>query len=66
MRTTLDIDPDLLDEVRRVTGIRTKKAAVEEGLRALLDQASRKRLAALHGAVREASAPYRRRLPAEE
>jgi len=61
MRTTLDIDTELLDEVRRVTGFKTKTEAIEAGLRALLAEVSRTRLAALHGKVREAEAPYRRR-----
>ena len=61
MRTTLDIDEELLDEVRRVTGYRTKTEAIEAGLRALLAEASRQRLAALQGKVSGAAAPYRRR-----
>jgi len=63
MRTTLNIDDDLLDEARRVTGIETKTALVEAGLRALLEKAARKRISALYGKVAEASAPYRRRSP---
>jgi Arc/MetJ family transcription regulator len=61
MRTTLDIDEELLDEVCRVAGFKTKTAAIEAGLRALLAEHSRLGLAALHGKVKEASAPYRRR-----
>ena len=61
MRTTLDIDNGLLEEVRRVMGFRTKTEAIEAGLRALLAAHSRQRLAALHGGVKEATAPYRRR-----
>jgi Arc/MetJ family transcription regulator len=36
VRTNIDIDQDLLDKVMEVTEIKTKKAAVEEGLRTLL------------------------------
>ncbi|MBM4321003.1 MAG: hypothetical protein FJ125_13890 [Deltaproteobacteria bacterium] len=46
MRTTLDLADDLLDEAMRVTGAPTKTAAVEMGLRALIEQAARRRLAA--------------------
>jgi Arc/MetJ family transcription regulator len=61
MRTTLNIDAELLEEVRRATGLRTKTAMVEAGLRALLEKAARQRLGALCGRISEASAPYRRR-----
>ena len=60
MRTTLNIDRALLDEARRVTGLRTKTAVVEAGLRALLERAARRRLAALQGQVPDAEAPRRR------
>ena len=33
MRTNIDIDDELLAETMRVTGARTKKAAVEEAMR---------------------------------
>jgi Arc/MetJ family transcription regulator len=61
MRTTLDLDGELLDRAMKETGAPTKKAAVEMGLRALLDQAARRRLAALRGKVPAATAPRRRR-----
>jgi Arc/MetJ family transcription regulator len=63
MRTTLNIDDDLIAEARRATGIRTKTELVEAGLRALLEKVSRRRLSALYGKVAEAAAPYRRRAP---
>jgi len=61
MRTTVNIADDLLDEARRATGLATKTAVIEAGLRALIEQAARERLARLSGTVREARAPYRRR-----
>ncbi|MEK6607790.1 MAG: type II toxin-antitoxin system VapB family antitoxin [Myxococcota bacterium] len=61
MRTTLDIDDALLDEARRATGETTKTALVERGLRALVEHAARRRLAALAGTVPAAKAPPRRR-----
>ena len=36
MRTNIVIDDELMDEVLRQTGIRTKREAVELGLRTLL------------------------------
>lgn len=36
MITNIDIDVDLMEKARRVTGLRTKKAVVEAGLRALI------------------------------
>jgi Arc/MetJ family transcription regulator len=32
MRTNIDIDEDLLEEVRKIAGVSTKKAAVEAAL----------------------------------
>lgn len=61
MRTTLDIDGDLLEEAMKVTGITTKRAVVEEGLRLIVQRAARRRLASLTGTVPDAWAPSRRR-----
>jgi len=36
MRTNIDIDDELMKEVLQATGVKTKKEAVELGLRALL------------------------------
>lgn len=36
MRTSIEIDDDLMKDVLRLTGAKTKKEAVEMGLRALL------------------------------
>jgi len=36
MRTNIEIDDELLDEARAATGLKTKKAVVEEGLRRLV------------------------------
>jgi Arc/MetJ family transcription regulator len=61
MRTTLDLDEDLLREARRVTGVERKTELLELGLRTLIEQAARRRLAALAGAASRAEAPPRRR-----
>lgn len=36
MRTNIDIDDDVLDEVRRLTGAKTKREAVDVALRELV------------------------------
>ncbi|HYO11790.1 MAG TPA: type II toxin-antitoxin system VapB family antitoxin [Thermoanaerobaculia bacterium] len=36
MHTNIDLDEDLVVRAMHVTGLRTKKAVVEEGLRALI------------------------------
>lgn len=61
MRTTLDLDEELLREAMEVTHAPTKTAVVHQGLHALVERAARKRLAALYGSVPEAEAPPRRR-----
>ena len=61
MRTTLDLDDKLLEEAQRATGTKGKTAVIERGLRALVEQAARRRLAALRGKVPGAAAPRRRR-----
>jgi Arc/MetJ family transcription regulator len=47
MRTTLNIDDQLLAEAQRVTGLSGKVALVHEGLRALIERESARRLARL-------------------
>ncbi|HKC25364.1 MAG TPA: type II toxin-antitoxin system VapB family antitoxin [Thermoanaerobaculia bacterium] len=49
MRTTLDLDADLVRRVLQETGARTKTEAIEMGLKALLEREARKRLKALFG-----------------
>ncbi len=49
MRTTLNIDDELLAEAQRVTGMKEKVALVREGLRALIERESARRLARLGG-----------------
>jgi len=65
MRTTLDLDEALLAQAQEVSGQPTKTATIEAGLRALVDAAARKRLAALAGRLPHVEAPERRR-PARE
>ena len=49
MRTTLNIDDQLLGEAQRITGMTEKAALVREGLRALIERESARRLARLGG-----------------
>ena len=49
MRTTLIIDPDLIERARQLTGIQEKTALVRAGLQALVARESAKRLASLGG-----------------
>ena len=49
MRTTLDLDPDLIRRSLQETGATSKTEVIEMGLRALLERAARKRLKALYG-----------------
>ena len=49
MRTTLNIDDNLIDKAARMTGIKEKTALVRLGLEALIARESGKRLAKLGG-----------------
>jgi len=49
MRTTLNIDDNLLQEAARLTGIGEKTAVVRAGLEALIARESARRLAVLGG-----------------
>jgi Arc/MetJ family transcription regulator len=49
MRTTLNIDDDLLSKAQHITGMTEKVALVREGLRALIERESARRLAQLGG-----------------
>ena len=53
VRTTLAIDDDLLDRARRLSGVQEKSALVREGLKALIERESVRRLARLGGSERE-------------
>ena len=61
MRTTLNIDDDLLEEARRITGVSEKTALVRAGLVALIQRESARRLALLGGTEKELGAIPRRR-----
>ena len=49
MRTTLNIDDQLLEEAQRLTGITERTVLVRKGLTALVERESARRLAKLGG-----------------
>ena len=49
MRTTLNIDDDLLHQAQDLSGLQEKTALIREGLKALIERESAKRLARLGG-----------------
>jgi Arc/MetJ family transcription regulator len=52
MRTTIDIDEGLMRRAMRLSGLRTKKATVEAGLRLLVDVYAQQSIRRLRGKVR--------------
>jgi len=61
MRTTLNIDSALIERAGDLTGIREKTALVREGLKALIERESARRLADLGGSMPELESVRRRR-----
>lgn len=61
MRTTLNIDDDLIERASELTGIDEKTSLVREGLKALIARASARRLADLGGTEPELEPIPRRR-----
>jgi len=61
MRTTLVLDDDLLAEAQRLTGMKEKTLLVREGLNALIERESARRLARLGGTEPGLTAIPRRR-----
>ena len=52
MRTNVVIDDDLMDEALKVSGLKTKRKAIEEGLRLLVKTRGQARVRRLRGALR--------------
>ena len=61
MRTTLNIDDDLLARAAKLTGVAEKTALVRRGLEALIALESARRLAALKGSEKGLARTARRR-----
>jgi Arc/MetJ family transcription regulator len=58
MRTTLNLDDDLMAEAQRLTGLKERTALVNEALKSLVAQENARRLARLGG-----TEPKLRRVP---
>ena len=61
MRTTINLDDDLLAEAQRIAGLKERTALIHEGLRALIQRESARRLARLGGTERSLHPVPRRR-----
>ena len=62
MRTTINLDEALLDEAQRLTGLRERTALIREGLNALIERESARRLARLGGSEPDVRPVPRRRV----
>ncbi len=65
MRTTLNIDDDLLGRATQLSGLREKTAVVRAGLEALVARESARRLASLGGSEKKVRSIPRRRAGAQ-
>lgn len=63
MRTTINLDDDLIEEARRLTGVQERTALIHQGLRALIERESARRLARLGATEPQLRVPARRRVP---
>jgi Arc/MetJ family transcription regulator len=61
MRSTINIDDNLMERAKSLTGTRETAALVRQALETLVRVESGKRLIALGGSMPEAEAPPRRR-----
>jgi Arc/MetJ family transcription regulator len=61
MRTTINLDDDLINTAQKLTGIQNRTALIHEGLRVLIARESARRLAKLGGSDPRAQLPRRRR-----
>jgi Arc/MetJ family transcription regulator len=61
MRTTVNLDEELIEEAMRVTGVQERTALIHEGLRALVSRENARRLALLGGSEPQLRAIPRRR-----
>jgi Arc/MetJ family transcription regulator len=61
MRTTLNLDDSLIAEAQRLAGLTERTAVIHEGLKALIERESARRLARLGGSEPRLGAIPRRR-----
>jgi Arc/MetJ family transcription regulator len=62
MRTTLNVDEDLVAKASELTGVRERTALVRMGLEALIARKSAERLAKLGATEKQLRRPRRRRV----
>jgi len=60
MRTTLNIDDNILEKASKLTGIKEKTQLLHEGLRTLIEKESARRLTKLSGSSPKATSIPRR------
>jgi Arc/MetJ family transcription regulator len=61
MKTTININEELLAEAMKISGAKTKTEAIEHGLKEIISSYKRKELANLFGSQKDISIPERRR-----
>jgi Arc/MetJ family transcription regulator len=61
VRTPINLDDRLIDEAQRLTGTKERTALIHEGLRALIERESARRLARLGGSESQLQPSPRRR-----
>jgi Arc/MetJ family transcription regulator len=64
MRTTITLDDALVDQAQRISGVKERTALIHEGLRALIERESARRLARLGGSEPKLRPVVRRRTQA--
>lgn len=62
MRTTLDLNEDLIDQARKLTNITEKTALIHEALRSLIARAAQKELAQMGGSQKKTKNIPRRKI----
>jgi len=65
MRTTVNIDDELLLEAQQLTGIEERATLLKEGLKALMRKESARRLGRLGGTEKDLKPVHRRRTDAK-
>ncbi|MFW5995203.1 MAG: type II toxin-antitoxin system VapB family antitoxin [Spirochaetia bacterium] len=61
MRTTVNLDDELIEEAKRMTGIQSRTQLLNEALQALVEREAARRLARLGGSEPQLEAIPRRR-----
>jgi Arc/MetJ family transcription regulator len=62
MRTNVVIDDDLMESALRASGIRTKKGAIEEGLKLLVQLKAQEKIKGFRGKLRWSGNLHKMRL----